>query len=70
MARPPKKTSVSSALVPIVASCCGGMVLMIVAGVVTGEPLYYLASGFFVLAGILGIVMVRKLAAKINGRPS
>ena len=65
-----RSTSLSGALVTILVSCGLGAILMAVAAMVMGEPLYYIPAVFFVVAAVLGYVFVSKLDAKINGRKS
>jgi hypothetical protein len=62
-----KRTSLTGALVTILASCGIGGLLMIGAGLYTNVFWYHVAAAIFFVAGGIGFIVVRKLDAKING---
>lgn len=63
-----KKASASlgSALVLILVCSALCVAVTVVAGVVTGEWLYYVAAFLFALSGTVGVWVVRSLTAKIK----
>jgi hypothetical protein len=61
-----KSTSLAGALAIILACSVVAMAAMIVAGIVTGEWLYYVAAVLFAISGTSGVFVVRSLSSKIR----
>jgi len=62
-----KKQSLGSALVIILASALVCTALTVIAAVVTGEMLYLVAAGLFLISGVAGVYVVRSLSRKMGG---
>lgn len=62
-----KSSSLSGALTLILGCALLCVVVTVMAGIFTGEWLYYVAALLFAISGIVGVVVVRSLSAKING---
>lgn len=56
-----------SALIIILVSLSIATAVTTIAGIVVGEPLYFIASGLFVVAGVAGVLVIRSLSRKIGG---
>lgn len=62
-----QKNSLQSALTIILVSLTIATAVTTVAGIIVGEPLYFIASGLFVIAGVAGVLVIRSLSRKIGG---
>lgn len=58
--------SLGSALVLILVCAALCVAVTIVAGIITGEWLYYVAAFLFATSGTVGVYVVRSLSAKIK----
>lgn len=61
-----KKNSLGSALVTILVSVSVAVILMVVASVITGDMLYLIAAGLFLISGVASIYVVRNLKDKMG----
>ncbi|RPI67208.1 MAG: hypothetical protein EHM43_09320 [Ignavibacteriae bacterium] len=61
-----KKNSLGSALITILVSVSVAVVLMVVASVITGDMLYLIAAGLFLISGVASIYVVRNLKDKMG----
>jgi hypothetical protein len=61
-----KKNSLGSALITILVSVSVAVVLMVVAAVITGDMLYLIAAGLFLISGVASIYVVRNLKDKMG----
>ncbi|MFZ9870314.1 MAG: hypothetical protein ACO3I4_02825 [Candidatus Kapaibacteriota bacterium] len=63
-----RNNPLQSALVIILVSLGIATAVTTIAGIVVGEPLYFIASGLFVVAGVAGVLVIRSLSRKIGGK--
>ncbi len=61
-----KKNSLGSALITILISVSVAVILMVVAAVITGDMLYLIAAGLFLISGVASIYVVRNLKDKMG----